>query len=290
MAELSFPNNMSDFKPGGVEKLSDNHLTEMAASRYREIVQLNSSELCYTVWRDQSSQVNSPVFLVLAGTLVLFLSSFEARAQGAVDCLTREGQKNSHFEDRSLFERKLFVTPGNVARYVFLTNAPNDGDRSAAVYRMPRKKGYLPGNYWITATVASDSIGEKNVHGITVKRYDAALPATTAAALNELWLAILDRTRIEDVVVCSPTGIFSASTESGAHFEAVTVSLAENSPCSALMQIGADLISYPQMQESKRVEAARKIEKAARNVLKRVTRSAGPPNRGRSGDSEGVRP
>ena len=167
--------------------------------------------------------------------------------------------------------RKLFVTRDEVARYVFLTNAKNDGDRSAAVYRATGRKGSLPGAYWVTVTEASDSLDQQDIKAIIVRRYDAPLPASTAKAVHDLWLAMIEPTRVEKDVVCtSPTGIFGATNASGAHVEAVTVWLGGNCPCDALMDVGDRLIQYP--RSLKQTALAREIENASYKLLKCVTR------------------
>ena len=83
---------------------------------------------------------------ILAVGAMLFIGLKPTRGQNnnIRDCLTREGQgRNSQLvaEHKAAYQRRLFVTKDDVARYVFLTNAKNDGDRSAAVYRAPGRKG-----------------------------------------------------------------------------------------------------------------------------------------------------
>ena len=209
-------------------------------------------------------------WIVVAIVMSLIFPPIEGRGEPAIDCLTRQGRK-PHFDkkDRARLENKLFLTAGDVARYVFLTNRQNDGDRSAAIYRSTREKRSVPEEYWITATVASDSIGDADSDNITVRRYDAPLPRSTAKAVRQLWLAVLNRTREGNVVICSPTGIFSTTTANGGYLEAVTVSLDGN--CWELIQLGESLISYAQMPEAKRAVAARKLEKESHRLLSSVT-------------------
>lgn len=210
-------------------------------------------------------------------TLTVALPSLGmAAAQGVDICLAREGKKPIIIEEStSSYERKLFVTPDEVARYVFLTNRYDDGDRSAAVYHARRKKGSLPGDYWLTATVATDSVrgAQRNV---PVRRYDAPLPATTANVLHDLWLSVLEQSRTdEEAIPIAPTGILYVTTVGGARLKAVTVAgetvlQDENSLCEALINVGESLIKYAKLPASQRVAAARDIEEAGQRLLKRV--------------------
>jgi hypothetical protein len=199
-----------------------------------------------------------------------------ASAANVRDCLTRDVRgKRSHISapDRAAFERRLYVTPDDVVRYVFLTNANYDGDRSVAIYHAPAKERSLAGGYWLTATVASDSIDPENAQAVAVRRYDAPLPAGAATAVRALWLAVVERTRDErDTVICSPTGIFSVTTARGRRLSAITTGLDEGGLCLELIRLGSDLVNYPQFAAAKRAEAARKIEEKSRMLLARVVR------------------
>lgn len=211
--------------------------------------------------------------LAVAGTLLASLTTIDAQTNSEDHCLTREmhGPK-SHLtpQRKTAYERRLFVTPDEVARYVFLTNAQNDGDRSAAIYRAPARKGSLTGDYWVTVTAASDSLNEEDSRGITVRRSDAPLPASTAKAVHELWLAIIGRTRVEKDVVCmSPTDIFAVRTASGTRLEAISIWREEGDSCSALIDIADRLIRYPRSPHQ--ADLAREIEKQSHRLLKRVT-------------------
>jgi len=216
-------------------------------------------------------------------TLVSNLSPIEAQNSNRDYCLAREGRVSVvGAEDTALYESKLFVTKDDLARYVFLTNAKNDGDRSAAVYRALGKAGSLPGDYWITSTEASVALSDciptavekarVDPRSVKVRRADAPLPASTAQIVHELWVTMLEKSRIDErAVPCAPTAIISATTARGVRLKAVTVSLGEDSPCLALMRLGVSLINYSQSPASKRVEAAREIEKESTRLLKRVS-------------------
>lgn len=221
------------------------------------------------------SQRSLGIFLSIIATLIATVPAFGIQEGSIGECLAREGATSIiDRESRSRYEAKLFVTPDEVARYVFLTNRWDYGDRSAAVYRMRAKKGSLPGDYWLTATVAEDSTRGRR-RDVGVRRYDAPLPEAVANVLHELWVATIEQSPTdEDAKPCAPTGIFSATTKEGVRLRAVTVDLPDqDSFCIALMDVGGSLVDYAKLRTSQREEAARKIEKDARRLLERVTRT-----------------
>jgi hypothetical protein len=131
----------------------------------------------------------------------------------------------------------------------------------------------LPGDYWLTATVAADSLREGILH-VRVRRYDAPLPASTANVLHKLWLVMLGQSRTDDEAVSTaPTGVLSVVTESGARLTAVTTSLDEEFPCLALLRVGQSLIEYAKLPASLRLEAARQIEKESQRLRARVSQN-----------------
>lgn len=211
----------------------------------------------------------------MSAALGFVLATFRmAIAAGADACLVREGNKPIiNKKDTSLYERALFVTPDEVVRYVFLTNRYDDGDRSAAVYRTRRQRGSWPGDYWLTVTVAADSVrgDHRNVH---VRRYDAPLPASTANVLHELWIAVLQQSHTdEQAIPCAPTGVLSVTSAGGARLKGVTVSLHENSLCDVLLDLGESLIAYAKLPDAKRAGAARNIEAETHRLLKRAAQT-----------------
>lgn len=187
------------------------------------------------------------------------------------ECFAREGKTPIIYKKhRSDYERKLFLTPDEIARYLFLTNRRDDGDRSAAVYRAHPKKESLPGNYWVTATVAADSLIDHP--NASVRRFDAPLPSSVANVLHELWLEVCQRSRVdEEALPSAPTGVFSVVGPDGKRLTVVTVSLLdEHSLCISLLNLSGLLEDYAKLPASERAKAATKIEKEARRLLKRV--------------------
>jgi hypothetical protein len=226
--------------------------------------------------------------LLLAATaLISNLPQLQAQNSDTEACLAREGRTSIvGVEPTALYERKLFVTKDDVARYVFLTNANYDGDRSVAVYRARRKEGSFPGDYWVTSTEVSTSLldcipttAEKSPpvdpRSLVVRRADAPLPKSTAQAVHKLWLAMLKGSPVDEKAIpLAPTAVISATTAGGVRLKAVTVSVGDNPRfCVALMRFGQSLINYPQLPESKRLEAAREIEKESYRLLKGITKT-----------------
>jgi hypothetical protein len=219
--------------------------------------------------------------IVVIGALLSFPS--EIQAEDARDRLHRIARTSiiaGSTEYNRLLEKKLFVTRDDVARYLFLTNG-RDGDRSVAVYQDVGKKRAIPGEFWITATVASTSILECIAYpgqekpplkpkDVVVQRYDAPLPASTAKVVHDLWLAMLERSQPEAEIQIAPTVIFSATNSSGTKLRAAASSLEENSISLKMMLLGEDLITYSQLPSSKRLKLAQAIEKEAKRLLERL--------------------
>ncbi len=214
----------------------------------------------------------NPTTASIIATLIATVPAFGIQEGSIGRCLAREGATSIiNRESRSRYEAKLCVTPDEVARYVFLTNRWDYGDRSAAVYLARGKKGSLPGDYWITATVAEEST-RSHRRNVGVHRYDAPLPESVANVLHELWVTTIEQCRIdENAIPCAPTAIFSATTKKSIRLRAVTVSLDEKSLCHPFLTLGESLVDYAKLPTSRRVEAASKIEKESRRLLKRVS-------------------
>ena len=182
---------------------------------------------------------------------------------------------------RRLYEKKLLRTPGDVARFIFLPVLKGE-ERTASVYRALDKKDALPGGYWVTATRPSTSLWDCVKPGATkaidspsilVHRRDAALPEATARALHEAWLAMLSATHPmpgNEIPGESDTMIFSATNADGIVLRAQAYGFSAKNL--ALIELGDGLVQYCDVPASDRTEVARKIEKAAVVLLKRIAR------------------
>ncbi len=174
------------------------------------------------------------------------------------------------------------MTHDDLARYLFLTNG-SDGDRSVALHRAVGNPRSLEASYWVTATEASTALHlciaydgqeepEVDAKTVVVKRYDAALPGSTAHAVHELWLAMLERSQPENEIEISPTGVFSAANRNGTRLRAATSWLGDNSVTSAMMTLGETLIAYAKSPPAERAKFAHVIEKESKRLLERVRR------------------
>ncbi len=238
---------------------------------YCDVKNLAFAKLHVAEAKDLLSRLCLRTLLGVIATVAV--GSFAVTAYGADECFAREGKTPIiNKKHRSDYERKLFLTPDEKARYVFLTNRRDDGDRSAAVYRALSKKESLPGNYRVTATVAADSLIDHP--SASVRRFDAPLPASVANVLHELWLAVCRQSHTdEEALPSAPTGVFSVVTRGGARLTVVVVSLVdEHSLCLSMLDLGESLIDYAKLPASKRSQAAAKIEKESYRLLKRVTK------------------
>jgi hypothetical protein len=178
---------------------------------------------------------------------------------------------------RKLYEQKLLVTSGDVARYVFLPGLKGE-EKSVSVYRAASKKGGMPGDYWVTATKSSGTLWScvpetedpvDDLRTIRIQRRDAPLPESTALAIHKLWLAKLAGTRPppgNEIQGDSDTMIFSATNSAGVVLRAEAHDLQKNNL--ALIGPGETLVEYCTMSASVRTQVARKIEKWALRLAK----------------------
>jgi hypothetical protein len=189
---------------------------------------------------------------------------------------------------RRLWQQKLLVTPGNVARFARIPGfaAP---EVVVCIDKRSAQRGGLPSGYWVTFTEASESLwnciptgdekftgrGVANARAAKVRRCDAPLPETTARTIHTLWLKMLTKaTPLPERCfgVDSPTENFAAINSDGRLLEAEGPSC-ESKNTSELIRIGFLLLDYCNIDSGKRPELARKIEDRASALLARVSRS-----------------
>lgn len=180
-----------------------------------------------------------------------------------------------------LWRQKLLVTPGEIARFVGLPGTVGV-ETTISVYREPGKEGSLPGNYWVTATQASERLwncvesgdqGQVDPNTITVKRCDAPVGESTALVMQKIWLAMLSQSRpqrqLHEIPVDSSREIFSAEDSEGRVLQGES-STAPKENTKALISIALSLLEYCGADVLGRATIAADIEKAASNLLERV--------------------
>ena len=185
-----------------------------------------------------------------------------------------------------LVEQKLLVTPGDVARFVGLPGTVGV-ETTVSLYRAPGKKDSLAGNYWITATQASEQLwnciapdAEKKIDPKTIRvvRCDAPIAESTALAARNVWLAMLSRSRsrrnVNEIVVDSSREIFSATNSRGRMLQGES-STGPKENTKALLNIALSLLEYCGTPVDQRATVGRNIEKAASNLLARVGATSG---------------
>jgi hypothetical protein len=180
---------------------------------------------------------------------------------------------------RRLSESKLFVTPGDMARFLHL---PGIGGTETAVsiYRDGRKNGGLPGGCWLTFTQASRLLWTfilhaKDEHGdldsVKIERRDLPLPEKTAGAVRDAWLIMLAQSKKpsqSSATVDSSTEIYSAVDTSGRYSAGSSPPLVGRKT-SALLQLTNKLIECWYLAPSKRSLKLREVEAAARAISSR---------------------
>jgi hypothetical protein len=179
---------------------------------------------------------------------------------------------------RTLWQRKLLVTGGEVARSVHLPG--NVGvETVVSVYRGDSERG---AGYYVTATQASRSLWDcvapdakkpVNADSIRIVRADAPLPTSTAVIVGKVWVAMLRRTRegrkADKIWLDSSKEIFSAVAPDGRMLLGELRGLGERRT-SALSNLAGSLFQYCGAPVSQRPQIARSIEEAAAALLKEI--------------------
>jgi hypothetical protein len=212
--------------------------------------------------------------------LLLGLAQQGMAADHSVDHLVPVQQKyGSSASYQQLWQKKLLITPGDIARFVSLPG--NSGEEvTASVYQMPKKDKSLIGGYWLTVTQSSERLWDsvatpervspRDPQLITVARCDIALPQTTARALQMAWRTMLAETHppaTSDYGLDRSIELFSA-TNKGASLWAELPAV-RGRRVTALLNIGTALIDLCNMPESRRRRAIVRIEDAALDLVGR---------------------
>jgi hypothetical protein len=214
----------------------------------------------------------------LAATLLLLDITYGKPASR--DGLLRMEPGAAVFSNRpyeQLCEKTLFVTPGDVGRYFFVP-AFKEPEILASVYKSAGRPGSLPGDYWVTVTrplrrIAqfSDTRPFPNADTIKVERHDAPIPASTAEAIHQAWLAMLQTARSPsklDLELDSDETVFYATNDTGTKLRAKRYG--KDQKVSSLIEIGELLIDYSDAKAVKQNSLARQIEAKASRLYKQL--------------------
>jgi hypothetical protein len=236
---------------------------------------------------DRKSRPSRALLLFVIAGCVFHLST--DRAGAAEDHLVPvhaffADTKGSGSEYRKLWQEKLLLTPGDVARYVYLP-APRNTEQVVSIYQRPNSG---QGVYWVTVTEPSGSLwecipsGDEKFTGrvpvdprsISVRRCDAPLPESTALVVHRVWLAMLLQTRgqrAEALSLDGSTEIFSVKGPHGKELQG-QIPVGPKKNALALLDIGNLLAQYCKTPEPQRPKIAGEIERAASDLLGRVTK------------------
>jgi hypothetical protein len=182
---------------------------------------------------------------------------------------------------RKLWQKKLLLTPGDVARFVSLPGTSGK-EIAVSIYRDRKKKNGRPGGYWLTVTgssvplwncVPQETYRGLNPQSVTVDRCDFPLPESTALAVRQVWLTVLARIRPRPADLIrgdsSSTELLSAKGSNGIVLRGrFPDNLKPNTI--ALMTIANLLMDCCNVPEHERLTVTRKIETAANALLKRL--------------------
>lgn len=190
-------------------------------------------------------------------------------------------------EYRRLYETKLFVTGGDVARYIHLPGPIMEIESVVSVDRQRANDRTARENYTVTVTRPSVRLwsciatGEEKVTGrkvvdatsVTVVTHTAELPASTAETLHELWINMLQRAKPEACNECIKEGTTELFSARDSESKVLRAELPANPSrnIADLLQIANSLMDYCDVRETERVAAARAISERASDLLRRIT-------------------
>jgi hypothetical protein len=180
-----------------------------------------------------------------------------------------------------LWRQKLLVTSGEVARFVGLPGT-SGVETAISVYRSADKKGSLPGNYWVTATQASERLWDCIEPGakaktdpktISIARCDAPITESTALSVHRLWLSMLSQSHPQrnskEIILDSSREVFSATDNNNRVLTAQLLN-APGKNTKKLVNIALSLLEYCGVPIEQRAVVARNVEKQAVFLLKRL--------------------
>jgi hypothetical protein len=178
---------------------------------------------------------------------------------------------------QTLYERKLFVTPGNLARFVELPGPLAQTEIAVSVYQ----KDTQPSDYWMTLTEPSRRLADcdpvdpalpkVDPSTIKVRRNDAHLPESAALAVHKLWVTMLQQARSDPCKNCfgeGTIGIFSAMIPNEKTLQAAM--LYSGPKTLSLAKLASELIGYCRAPATERDRIAHDIESKATELQRRA--------------------
>jgi hypothetical protein len=178
---------------------------------------------------------------------------------------------------RTIVNRQLLVTPGDLARCVWLPgNVGTEG--TVSLYKSRRNSSSAKSEYKMTVTQASKPLWEEFCKGVThtripITRFDLTVPQGMALAISDLWRAMLVRvshsSRNNSISLDSSTELFSARV---AGHEAI--GRLDKNPANRnsleLLDIANSLLEYFNYPASERPQRAKQIQQRASALKERV--------------------
>lgn len=221
--------------------------------------------------------------------LLIFLSSsalardrvrLTARANDLVPCEIPIVADEAY---RHMLQVKLLVTPGDIARSLFLPGITG-GETAISIYRAPDKPGSMLGGYWLTVTQSPIPLwrcspGYSKISPpidpdtIAIERADAPLPEETALMLRTLWLAMLKRVKpepaTESIEVDTTKELFFVTQPDGKECCGSLPRRYGKNP-KALFDLTNDLLNFACESVSNRPAILRRINRKAMALLSNI--------------------
>jgi len=222
--------------------------------------------------------IKNPYVLMVSAVLAVWTNANAQQRRNADYLILSDPKMNvgANAEYKKLYEGKLFVTPGNLARFVQLPGPLAQTEIAVSLYEQNNGSH----KYFVTLTEPSRRLADcepidpalprVDPNTIQVRRFNAQLPEPTALALHSVWVTMLKQARPDPCKDCSGEGtteIFSALMPNGRTVEAAMIYSGPNTL--ELAKLAGDLIEYCRAPATERDGIARNLEKKAVELQKR---------------------
>jgi hypothetical protein len=232
-------------------------------------------------------RIPSPFWAIIL--LVLFQVSLGRRsvADEKADNLAlidAQSEAASEAEYKHLYESQLFLTPGDLARFVQLPGPLADSEVAVSLHKTT-KRGHAS-KYELTLTRSkirlADAVStnpkrrDDMLKASPAQRIDAPCPESMAMAINRLWLIMLKQAQPDPCAECiaeGPSQIFSATAENGRLLRAMTP-IKPLHDTIELTDLGRALVEYCDALPALRSALARRVEEQARRLASRRNSAA----------------